>query len=323
MQASLLTSGRMASLLGFFSAFALGCVINVGGGGDTAGSYDCGDLLAHNDDNCQCDAGYERCNPNSDDTDCCKKIGKGDDENCPDPNSAYDNGQCYCNIGYGWCNPNDTNDLSCCVDPGQTSAGTGTDGQTNGTGDDTEDLPTTSGTTGPAVCDEAVDPPGSCDPNTENFFCSHPDTCSPEGSKFYTCEGGVWVETPGGPDENCKFDGFDFGYGCVDAGDKVDFVCGYGPGEDCTNGTPNSCVEDTQLLFCTYGKLGGQDCFTQCTEIGDDMMVLYDFGYCGEQDGVAQCLCCDEGDEGCPINEGGETSTGGDTTTGEGSSSGG
>lgn len=318
MHNTLLTSGRMASLLGFFSAFALGCVINVGGGGDTAGSYDCGDLLAHNDDNCQCDPGYERCNPNSDDTDCCKKIGKGDDESCPDPNSAYADGQCFCNVGYAWCNPSDANDLSCCADPGQTS--NGTTGLTE-TSNGTDDLPTTGGTGGPVECNEVATPPASCDPETENFFCSHPESCGPEGSVSYICDGGVWVETPGAPDDNCSFDGFDFGYGCVDTGTKVDFVCGYGPGDACETGSANTCNETTQLLFCAYGKLGGQDCYTQCTEIGDEDMVLYDFGYCGEQDGVAQCLCCDEGDEGCPITPedttGGEgTSTGGGSTTG-------
>lgn len=305
------TTTRLAFALSFLTSVALGCVITVGPGGDDAGVYECGSLLAHNDANCICDAGYERCNPNdANDTDCCEKEGKGDGM-CPDANSELVGDQCFCVVGYTWCNADDVNDLSCCVDGGQTSNSNGTTSM-GGTMGTTSDLPTTSqGTTGgPAECPNPATPPETCDPNTENFFCSHPEACGPEGSTFYVCEGGTWVETPGGPDENCKFDGFDFGYGCIDNGSQVEFFCGYGPGTACNTGSAATCMGEAILLSCEYGKETATDCFQKCTVEGDDMGVLYDFGYCGDQNGEISCLCCDEGDEGCPAGGGG-TSTGG------------
>lgn len=310
------SASRLAFALSFLTSVTLGCVISVGPGGDDAGVHECGSLLAHNDVNCVCDDGYELCNPGDpDDTDCCEKTGKGG--SCDDPNSVLQGDQCFCVVGYTWCQPDDPNDLSCCPDGGQTSNGTGTEG-TSGTGGTSMEQPTTSqGTTGgPVECPNPATPPGSCDPNTENFFCSHPESCGPEGSTFYICDGGVWVEDPAGPDENCKFDGFDFGYGCIDNGSQVEFFCGYGPGTACQTGSASSCMTDNILLSCEYGKETATDCFQKCTVEGDEMGVTYDFGSCGEQDGAIQCLCCDEGDPGCDLGGGG-------TTGGTGGSSGG
>lgn len=310
-------STRFALAFSFLTSVALGCVITVGPGGDDAGVHDCGSLLAHNDANCVCDDGYERCNPGDpDDTDCCIKEGKGDGM-CPDQNSFLDGDQCFCNDGYAWCNPDDLDDLSCCEDPGQTSQGTGTMGGTMGTGT-TEDLPTTSqGTSGgPMECPNPGTPPQSCDPETEPFFCTHPESCGPEGSQFYQCMGGVYVEVPGGPNENCTFEGYDFGYGCVDTGSSVEFVCGYGPGTACQTGSASSCQGEANLESCVYGKATVTDCFAECTMVGDGMGVLYDYGYCGEQDGEIQCLCCDEGDEGCPAGGGTSSGTGGSSSGG-------
>ncbi|PCC73354.1 hypothetical protein SAMN02745121_02917 [Nannocystis exedens] len=313
-------SSFLASVFSFASAFALGCVITVGPGGDDAGIHDCGSLLANNDANCVCNPGYERCNPGTDDTDCCEKEGKGGE--C-EPNSTLSGDQCFCDVGYTWCNPDDDADLTCCPDDGQTSQGTdgtATDSSTDGT--TTEQIPTTSvGTTGePEECLEAVEPPGTCNPDTESFFCTNPDTCGPYGSKQYYCEGGVWVEDTT-LDDTCKLDGYDFSYGCVDDGMNIYTECGSGSGAACSGEAP-SCLDANTWAGCKWGKTTEADCFTLCTEIGDDMGATYDFGSCEVQDGLAVCACCDEGEEGCPINETGTdtdtSSTGGDSTSSTG-----
>lgn len=293
MQRFLSTSTRLASLFGFFSAFALGCVISIGG--DDAGSNGCGGLLDHNDANCVCDDGYERCNDTG--TDCCLKEPKGG--TCDDVNSELVGDQCYCKVGYSWCTA-DPNDLSCCEDPGQTSNGTsgGTDGATSGT---TGDVPTTSaGTTGPAVCDDVKTPDGACEDG--QVACSHPDTCSPEGSIFYGCVGGQWVDQTDTLDQQCKLDGYDFGYGCVDTDQGVAIDCGTGSGTPC-QGAPSSCIDSNVLASCTYGKQSETDCFTKCTVEGIDG-VLYEYGSCDidPRSQAFACVCCDSDDPECPIN---------------------
>ncbi|MCY1058456.1 hypothetical protein [Nannocystis sp. SCPEA4] len=308
-------SSFLASVFSFASAFALGCVITVGPGGEDAGIHDCGSLLANNDANCVCNPGYERCNPGTDDTDCCEKEGKGGE--C-EPNSSLDGDQCYCNVGYTWCNPSDDADLTCCVDEGQTSQGTdgtATGGETDGT--TTEQIPTTSvGTTGePEECLDAVEPPATCDDG--QVFCTNPDTCTPYGSVAYYCEGGAWVEDTT-LDMACMLDGHDFSYGCVDDGTAVIIECGSGSGDACSGSEP-SCLDDKTWAGCKWGKSTEADCFVLCTETGDSDGATYDFGSCEVQDGTAVCACCDEGDEGCPINEPDTdtdgTSTGGDSTS--------
>lgn len=290
--------GRLAALSGFLTSAAVGCVLTVGDGGKAAGG-----------------------------------------ESCPDANSFLNNGECFCNVGYDWCNENDNSDLTCCENPtsgntnGNTNSNTGNN-NTDATNGTTESVPTsgasetttdvpTSGTTGdPLECTVDTAPPASCNPDTEPFLCiqaSNP-ACNTEGSKFYVCTGGKWVENPNGPDENCKADGYDFGVGCEDDGTKIVFDCGVGPGTDCQTGEAPTCNGETKYQECYHGKLTETDCTAYCMEVGDNMMVTYDYGYCGEQRDEIACICCDEGDEGCPINTdttGSDTTTGGDTTGGD------
>lgn len=242
----------------------------------TEGDHACGSLLSNNDENCVCLPGYERCDPGDPlDTDCCETPGGGV---CPDPNSTLDNGLCYCDPGYSWCVPDDPDDLSCCADPG----------------------PTTTGTTGGGEsCPAAVQPPRSCDPDTENFFCTHPEACGPAGSALYVCEAGAWVPAPDLGEQSCQLDGYDFTYGCVDTG-TVEILCGIGPGTPCDADAPSLC-EFGALYSCVWGKRTVTDCFAQCTEIGDENQVLYDFGHCDFVRGEPACICCDMGDPGCPV----------------------
>ncbi len=294
MQFSISKTGRLATLFGFLSSVALGCVLSLGDGGKS---------------------GTE----------------------CPDANSYINaNGsKCFCEIGYDWCNPNDDADLTCCESatsaaPTATdvnATGGTTDGSTTGTGGTTSDVPTTTeeptttsvGTTGETLdCSSTAVVPRSCDPNVANFLCVQADNpdCGPEGSKYYVCDGGTWAQDPTGPTGQCIEGDFDFAYGCLD-GDPLEFVCGNGPGTACS-GNANSCNGDNELNFCQFGKLGAQDCLVQCMEIGDGGGMTYDFGYCGDQGSGSQCICCDEGEDDCPL--GGE-STGGGTSTGGGESS--
>lgn len=293
MRSSIFSSGRLAALCGFLSSVALGCVITVGDGG---------------------------------------KQSNGD--SCPGDNIRYDDGECFCDIGYDWCNEDDLNDLTCCVDTTSNSnsnsnsnsdatsnTASNSDGTTEPTSGTTAEIPTTSGgTTGePVDCTVEVPPPESCIAG-EDFLClsaANPD-CGTEGSKFYVCTNGAWVENPNGPNENCVSDGYDFGYGCVDEDNMVKFECGIGPGTPCEGG--DTCNGETLLEICYQHKLSSTDCTALCMEVGDGMGITYDYGYCGEQDSETLCICCDEGDDGCPINP--ETSSTGDATTGEGTSTG-
>ena len=291
---------RLAALSGFLTSAAIGCVITVGDGGKAA-----------------------------------------DGETCPDANSFLNDGECFCNVGYDWCNDNDNTDLTCCENPttGNTTnttnnsnnsntdptSGTTSDVPTSGTSDATTDVPTSGTSGGPLECTVDTAPPASCNPETEPFLCiqASDPACDTEGSKFYVCTGGVWVADPTGPDMNCKADGYDFGVGCEDDGTKIVFDCGVGPGTPCQTGADPSCNGETIYEECYHGKLTATDCTAYCMEVGDNMMVTYDYGYCGEQRSAISCICCDEGDEGCPINTGTTGGdTGGDTTSG-GSSTGG
>jgi hypothetical protein len=284
MQFSTLKSARVG-LFGFFSAMGLGCVLTVGETGNTSGKTG-------------------ECEPNSD------LVGD----------------ECFCDIGYEWCNPDDQDDLTCCPSQGTSDPGTSTDptnGTTEGTTTDeptsgtTQDVPTTSGTTDtPSECVVEQAPPASCDPNTENFLCiaASDPSCEVEGSKYYVCQDGQWVENTTDGDESCKADGFDFAFGCEDDGQMVNFVCGVGPGTACDSGAAATCNADTALEECIYGKLTSTDCLTFCMEIGIDG-VTYDYGYCGDQGGNT-CICCDEGEDNCPLGgtSTGDTSTGGDSS---------
>lgn len=296
MRFTTLMSARLAAALSFLSATALGCVLTLGDGGKTSDS-------------------------------------------CPDENSYLSNGECFCDAFYDWCNPDDNDDLTCCESQTSNSNGTpGTSSNTNSTtdvvptgGTDTGTPPTggtdtgeppTSGTTGPAPTDCVVDqdPPASCDEAMgENFLCLQAAdvNCGPEGSKYYVCMNGVWVEDTTAADQFCMLDqGADFSYGCILKDNVVQFQCGSGSGAACEPGG-GQCTSDKDIEYCLYGKLSTADCFYLCTEEGVDG-ITFDHGYCGEQDSELSCICCDEGEDGCPL---GGSSSGGGSSTGGGSSS--
>jgi len=248
---------------------------------------------------------------------------------CDDPNSYLDGETCYCNDGYDYCT-DDIDDLSCCpigdtttassvgtttVEPTTTTAPTTepatdtdattvpatsststTEGTTSTTAETTDGESTTTG--GPE-CMGAQPPPENC--QNGQFWCTMPEACGPEGSEVYRCENNEWALEPNLAKDSCNFDGYDFAYGCIDNGKAVEFFCGDGPGTPCENTDPDACADDTNLNSCIYGKLSAFDCFVQCTEVGDDMMALYDHGFCGDDMGTSVCLCCDMGDPGCPI----------------------
>ena len=299
------STNLLATLLTGLSAFAIGCVVSVGGDTDAGTQKECGAPFSNSvvvGDTCYCEAGYTWCNPNAaDDYTCCEEEGKtGTCEGAnlvPDPNNAN---QCVCDQGYDWCNPADPNDLSCCESMAGGTSGTTTDGTTSAGGETETETGAGTTTTGPEVCEDAQEPPATCDPDTELAFCTHPESCGPEGSKYYVCLEGAWVEQgQTEQDKICKLDGHDFSAGCVDDGSSADLFCGDGPGTPCTTGEPDSCGDVDTLLYCTYGKQSALSCLDQCQNVGDRQGITYDYGECGEQDGEIVCLCCDFEEEGC------------------------
>lgn len=247
----------------------------------------------------------------------------GGDLTCDDPHAELVGEKCFCVAGYTWCDPADPNDLSCCPegvttgaptttapvttsDSGTTTTSGTTSGPGTSTGDETTTGETTEagsssgdGTTGGPVCPGQQPPPDVCDDNS--YWCTSPEACGPAESELYRCVNGAWVPDDSLAKQSCTFDGYDFTYGCIDDGKKIEFLCGDGPGTACQVGDPSSCVDEKVLAECVYDKLTHFDCFTICTEVGDSMGVLYDYGYCGEDMGQTGCLCCDMGEPGCPI----------------------
>lgn len=300
---------------GALFGLSLGCIITTNGGG----SDECGSLLSNShvgtDDMCYCDAGYTWENPDdNNDYDCERIEGKGGgDSQCNQPNSYQQNNTCYCDGGYIWCDLSDPNDYSCCPDDAQDSlAGTG-DASVSDTVADTgtdsaADTTATSSVddTGP---EPGVDPdPADCTDASEGVrFCSHTSVMGPEGSTLWNCAGGQWVEvTQTELDAECMFDNYDFAYGCTDDAETetVGPVCGFGPGTACEDGA-DACADDDLLNYCLYGKLSTASCLEVCQDPNQE--VTYDHGYCAEDPeamGAFDCFCCDEGDEGCPINGG-------------------
>jgi hypothetical protein len=298
----------LSALFGGFCAFTLGCVISVGPGDDSGSEKKCGDLLTNSFEQggtCFCKAGYDWCNANDpDDYTCCEEKDKPGSA-CDQPNNVIVNEQCVCDVGFNWCNPDDLADYSCCEDggAGTTTGGTTTEGTSEGTSEGTTagSESESDGGTGDPGCASAYEVPASCDEVNEPFFCTHPDTCTPEGSKYYVCQGGVYVEqTQATGDAGCVSDGYDFYAGCLDTNSGIDIFCGVGPGTPCTTGSADSCeANGDELLTCTYGKLSAKSCLYECMVEGDRRGVTYDYGECGEQGGAIQCLCCDFDEEGC------------------------
>ena len=227
-------------------------------------------------------------------------------------NQIDSNNKCVCKIGFQWCNPMVLEDLNCCPIDGGTGTGTGTETTdattmtgTGGTGD-TGDTSTDTG-------EPSVHPEGPCTAEQEGAsWCSHNEAMGPEGSRYYICTGGVWVDETAILDDDCRSNNFDFAYGCVATPTENKVSCGVGPGTPCQTADPDYCVEGDQdppktLAYCQYGRLTYQDCAPEpgqpCTVDGVD----FEFGKCGLQEGKYACLCYDE-------DIGTESDTGTDTT---------
>lgn len=287
-------TGPLAYILGGLTAFVVGCVITTGNG-DTS-SNECGSIGSHSEqvgDECLCDAGYEFCNDNPDDFDCCKIPPKvTDNMGTCGQNSELIGDECFCDAGFNWCS-DDPNDLNCCEDDKQVSGTGETD-----TGTDTEGG-TDTDTGEPVICEEAQQPPESCDPNTELAFCTNPAaTCTPENSEYYLCnENGEWeLQSQADNDAVCKLDFGDdsFAFGCLDEGEEGVFLeCADpgGPGTACNSNAPDFCDEDPEfILSCVFGRLTSESCLTICQGT-EGPEGFYDIGECGEQDGKIDCLC--------------------------------
>ncbi|MCA9705892.1 MAG: hypothetical protein KDK70_08605 [Myxococcales bacterium] len=285
----------------------LGCVITVG----PLDCSECGNTGCNSQqvgDKCLCDPGYEFANDDPNDFDCDRIPPKGGDANCGGESNVHLEGDvCVCDNGFNWCNPNDLDDLSCCPDDNQATSGVGTSDDT-GTEEGTESADTTADETGdpPGMCEQVDAPWNGVEPDagdcTEDglVFCSNNDQEGPAGSRYWECLGGEWVESTTAGNESCQFDGFEFAYGCVDDGASVNFVCGVGPGTACSGPECDACAGDDVIEFCADGKLGSDSCSRICTEDGIDG-ITFDTGICVSDGGVADCFCCDEGDEGCPL----------------------
>jgi hypothetical protein len=309
------SSLRLSALAPLALLLHLGCPLNVSISGsatdsDSTGGTECGDPGTNTNLDCACDPGYVKCNPSDPDAiACCEET-----LSCPDPNSDLIGDECFCKIGFEWCDGNPDN-LDCCAVESTTTTpttststtsptGTTSDGTTTTTSEGTTTTTTTtettgSGTTGGEVCMGEQPPPDSCDGGS--YWCTQPDECGPEGSELFRCVDGGWFADNTLAKDSCLFDGYDFSYGCVDNGESIEFICGDGPGTACDGGQPSSCFDDSTLEECSLGKLTHFDCLSLCTEIGDDMGVLYDHGFCGERMGATGCLCCDMGEPGCPV----------------------
>ncbi len=308
----------LLTAVGGLTGMGLGCIISVGPlDCSECGNTGCDSQLSNGQ--CVCDPGHEWANPDDDaDFECDRIPPKPGDETCGgiEDNPVHSEGDvCVCDSGFNWCT-DDPADLSCCPDNDQAPETgnpdpTGTDPGTGTGTDTTEGADETVDDTGqPMMCMEVdaewngVEPDAAdCDEAGEGFvFCSNNEAEGPAGSRYWECTGGAWMEFPSAGDENCALDGLDFAYGCVDNGNEVEFVCGSGPGTGCSGPECDGCGDDgDQILFCVDGKLGADSCNEICTVDGDDQGVTYDFGECVIDGDVAQCACCDSGDEGCPV----------------------
>lgn len=226
-------------------------------------------------------------------------------------NKLNSSGECECRIGYEWCDPTDDTNLNCCDSDGGETIGDGDPGDGDGDGDpgdgDGDGEPGDGDGDGePGDGDGDGDPgtlpPENCSSEEEGqFWCTHDEDMGPEGSRFFICMGGSWVENNGYLDDECKFIGWDFAYGCVDDGTDVIPVCGDGSGEACSESDPVFCVDDDQIAYCNFGKETWDSCMIYCQEVGVGG-ELFEHGECDDSDpNDVACFCCDSGDPGCPI----------------------
>jgi len=234
-----------------------------------------------------------------------------------DNNKLDDNGECVCRISYDWCDGSNDNarpntgesDLECCDFGSGDSVGTTstTDTDTDTTDDEvgttgTETTETDTETDTGTETDSGTPPPDDCSAEQEGFvWCTHSDDMGPQGSEFYVCQGGAWIEDPAYMEESCIFDGYNFAYGCVDDGQDVVFECGDGSGDDCDDSL-TYCVDDDVIGYCVWAKETWDSCQDFCENVGIEG-VTYEYGECDEidPDDVA-CECCDADDPDCPIN---------------------
>jgi hypothetical protein len=218
-------------------------------------------------------------------------------------NKLNKDGTCECRIGYEWCEPNDPENLNCCdTGFGDTSGGDGDGDQTgDGDGDQTGDGDGDGDQTGDGDGDGDL-PPETCSSEEEGlYWCTHDEAMGPEGSRFFICTNGEWVENASFLDEECKFFGWDFAYGCVDDGNEVLPICGDGSGNACTENDPVFCVDDDQIAYCSLGKETWDSCMEYCQEVGVGG-AQFEHGECDASDpNDVACFCCDPGDPGCPV----------------------
>ena len=294
--------------LGFALAYGPACVITV----PPLDCSECGNVGCHSTlvaGECLCEPGYERGSADADDYDCHPIPGKGGAPDCGGDasNPVHPEGDvCVCDGGYNWCSPDDLEDLSCCLDENQVQPEMDTEGSGTTSGSETGSTDETG--EAPGDCQETPTPPNGSEPDaadcTEDglVFCSNTEAEGPAGSRYWECIDGAWVEAPMAGDANCRAEGSDFGYGCVDNGTDVEFVCGTGPGTHCDGAGCDACGGDgDQILFCDSGKLGADSCLRVCSEEGDANGVTFDHGECVVgANGVPGCECCNAGDEGCP-----------------------
>ncbi len=308
-------SHHLSWCLSSLAGLAVGCVLAA----DVDQSKECAGENTNSvldGDQCYCEAMYEWCNPDIDDDYTCCLFDSGE---CNNGSTKNVNGEeLCCSVGYDWCS-SEPDDARCCWQGGghetgqDTSGDVGSETGTGGTdtGGSSEDA---GGTTAP--------PPETCD-QVGTHWCTHSEAEGSQGSQYYACNGSEWVEDPTWADTQCQGEGYDFGYGCVTKSDGVYADCGNGPGTACSNEAA-ACNNTDVIEFCKNGRLSQDSCNVSCTEVGDGT-ATYDYGECGEQDGVIECLCCDFDEPECG-NGGSEGSSSGasssDGGTSDGSSSG-
>lgn len=170
----------------------------------------------------------------------------------------------------------------------QTTSGDATTHATTHATHDTHDT-----TTGTPAC--GTPPPADCDPNGPTRYCDSGPDCELADSLLYSCQGGVWQPTSG--DAQCQADAHDFAFGCVNAGNEVQLVCGDGPGTPCTADDPTFCIDVVTVQNCQHGKLANTDCQKACMA-GEVDGVVYEGGYCIQSRIASKCGCCNAPD--CP-----------------------